>query len=385
MEGAIERSTVVLVRCEDYDPDRVYGAVKRGIELLGGVERFVRPGERILLKPNILAGDSPNKVVTTHPSVLEACIRLLHEAGAEVRFGDSPGLDDPAQAAERSGLLEAGVRAGAEFDAFSAGEALDGPKDGAVSSFPIAQAVHECDGIINLPKMKTHQLTRITGAVKNLFGCIPGKRKALYHVQFPYVSEFSKMLVDVSLIVLPRLHVMDGIVAMEGNGPRSGDPKPMHGLILSEDPVAVDATFCRLVAMDPAFVPTTVVGQDRKLGTYEEGSIQMVGEPLDALVDPEFKVIRKPVYDHAPYAHYNIIKNAVLPKPVIDETLCVSCGGCVEACPVPDKAVRFSDGRRQPPEYDYDLCIRCYCCQEICPERAIDKRTPLLGRILGLG
>jgi uncharacterized protein (DUF362 family)/Pyruvate/2-oxoacid:ferredoxin oxidoreductase delta subunit len=381
----MSRSTVALVRCTTYDPDVVYGAVKRGVELLGGADQFVSPGERILLKPNILAGVEPVKAVTTHPSVLVACARLFREAGAEIVFGDSPGLDSPVKAAKRSGLLEAGVGAGAAFEDFSGTSQLENAEGTLVPSFPVAQAIQECDGIINLPKMKTHQLTRITGAVKNLYGCIPGKRKALYHVQFQDVFAFSGLLAELNLRLRPRLHVMDGIVAMEGNGPRSGDPRPMQVLILSADPVAVDATFCRLVAMDPTYVPTTLVGQQQGLGRFGEDEIDCVGEPVEDLVDPQFKVIRKPTYSNASYAHYNIIKNAVLPRPVIDESKCVRCGACVEACPVPDKALRFENGRQRPPQYRYDLCIRCYCCHEMCPERAIEKQTPFLGRILRLG
>jgi len=191
------RSTVALIRCTSYDPDVVYNALKRGAELLGGLDRFARAGERIMLKPNILAAEGPETAVTTHPAVLAGCTRLLREAGARVCFGDSPGLDGPNRAAVRSGLREAGARSGAEFVEFSSPLPLErrmsasgplplerrmqtsdaGPTanpDGAlVESFPIAGPIHECDGLVNLPKMKTHQLTRITGAVKNLFGCIP--------------------------------------------------------------------------------------------------------------------------------------------------------------------------------------------------------------------
>jgi NAD-dependent dihydropyrimidine dehydrogenase PreA subunit len=224
-----------------------------------------------------------------------------------------------------------------------------------------------------------------TEAVKNLFGCVPGKRKALYHVQFQDVMDFCGLLAELNLGLRPRLHVMDGVVAMEGNGPRSGDPRPMRVLILSEDPVAVDATFCRLVALDPAFVPTIQVGHERGLGRYRPGEIEYVGDDLEALVDPDFKLVRKPVYGNASYAHYNFIKQAVLPKPVIDAAQCVRCGVCVDACPVPGKALRFENGRRSPPAYDYARCIRCYCCHEMCPRRAIEKRTPLLGRVLRVG
>jgi uncharacterized protein (DUF362 family) len=374
-----------LVRCPTYEPERVYEALSRGVELLGGLDRFVTPGERLLLKPNLLAGDEPDKVVTTHPSVLAASVRLFQEGGAAVCFGDSPGLDRPARAAEHAGLIEAGSRVGAEFVDFSSGSRVDNPDGELVSGFPIAQPVQECDAIVNLPKMKTHQLTRITGAVKNLFGCIPGQRKALYHVQFQDVMVFSTLLVELNLIIRPRIHVMDGVVAMEGNGPRGGDPRPMHVLLLSQDPVALDAAFCRVIALDPKFVPTNVIGHRRGLGHFHDRDVEFVGDPLESFVDREFKIVRKPVYSNASLAHYNVIKNAVLPRPVIDADRCIKCGCCVEACPVPDKALHFEDGRRQPPQYNYNRCIRCYCCHEMCPESAIDKKTPLLGRILQLG
>ena len=379
-------SSVALVRCDNYDPEAVYGALKRGAELLGGLDRFVRPGERILLKPNILAGDAPERAVTTHPSVLAGTVRLFRAGGASLVFGDSPGMENAVHAARGSGLQEAGIRAGAELGEFGAGRTLENPEGSLVSSLPIAQAVHACDGLVNLPKLKTHQLTRITGAVKNPFGCIPGKRKALYHVQFQDVLEFSGFLAELSLRLKPRLHVMDAIVAMERNGPRNGTPKALRVLIMSDDPVAVDATACRILDMDPEFVPTTVMGHEAGLGHYRADDIQVLGDPLESFVRPDFAAVRKPVYNNASYAYYNSIKNLVVPRPVIDAKKCATCGLCAQACPVPGKALRFEDGNRdRPPVYDYDACIRCYCCQEMCPVGAIDRKTPLLGRVLRLG
>jgi len=382
----MDRSTVALVRCNDYDPAAVYGALRRGLELLGGADHFARPGEHILLKPNILAGDSPEKAVTTHPAVLAGCARLFREAGARVIFGDSPGRESAAHAARASGLEEAGLRSGATLGDFSAGQPLSNPRGSLVSGFPIVRAAHQCDGIINLPKMKTHQLTRITGAVKNLFGCIPGARKALYHVQFQDVMTFSRFLVELSLCLKPRLHVMDGIVAMEGNGPRGGDPRAMGILILSDDPVAVDATFSRLVALQPTFVPTTVAGQRVGLGRHPKEEIELVGDPIDTFLQPDFRLIRKPVYSNGSYAYFNFIKDLVLSRPVIEVEDCTGCGRCVKACPVPGKALRLENSHGTPrPVYDYKRCIRCYCCLEMCPNRAIQSRTPLLGRVLQVG
>jgi uncharacterized protein (DUF362 family)/NAD-dependent dihydropyrimidine dehydrogenase PreA subunit len=376
-------ATVALVRCDTYEQEAVLAALRRGVDLLGGLAQFVRPGERILLKPNLLAGDTSEKAVTTHPAVLAATVRLASEGGARVLFGDAPGMEGAPQALRRSGLLEAGIAAGAEAGDFTTARALAVPGGKLVDSFPVAAAVHECDGLINLPKMKTHQLTRITGAVKNLFGCIPGQRKALYHVQHRDVFEFCDLLVDLHRALRPRLHIMDGIVAMEGNGPRSGDPRPMRVLILSADAVAVDATFSRLVALDPTYVPTTMAGYRGGIGTYREEEITIVGEALETLAQPDFQLIRKPVLANASYAFYGTLKELLLPKPVLEEASCVKCGQCVKACPVPEKALRFAGSDRQrPPQYHYDLCIRCYCCQEMCPQRAISRHTPWLGQVL---
>jgi uncharacterized protein (DUF362 family) len=380
------RSTVAVVRCPEYDPDRVYAALERGVELIGGLDQFVRPGEHILLKPNILAAEPPDQAVTTHPAVLAACAQLLDKGGATVAFGDSPGFESAAAAVKKSGMYEAGATHGATYAPFAGARPLPVGADASGPSLSVARAIHECDGIVNLPKAKTHQLTRITGAVKNLFGCISGQRKALYHVQYPDVNEFSRFLVELALRVRPRLHVIDGIVAMEGNGPRGGDPRPLHALIMSTDPVAADAIFCRLVHMDPTHVPTSIPGRQIGLGTYLEDEIDLVGDPLPDLACPTFKMVRKPVYDNATWAYFKSVKNLVVPRPVIDPGTCVRCGRCVDACPVPGKALQFArEDHSRPPAYDYGRCIRCYCCLETCPHRAIERRTPFLGRILGMG
>lgn len=380
----VDRSTVAIVGCSTYDPDRVYTALSRAIELLGGLDRFVRPGEGILLKPNILAGEIPERAATTHPAVLEACARLFREGGGVVSFGDSSGRDNSRYAADKAGLLEAGMRGGAAYAEFSIGRPMANPGGRFLRSTPIARPVHECDGLINLPKLKSHQLTRMTAAVKNLYGCVPGPLKALYHVQFQDVLDFSAMLVELAGMLRPRLHILDGIVAMEGNGPRSGDPKPMDVLVLSDDPVAVDATACRLVAMDPEIVPTTPAGAAAGLGRYHQDEMQYVGDPLEQFCHPEFKLIRRPVSSNTSYVHFNFLKERLVARPVIDPARCTRCGACVEACPVPDGALHFQDGRRdEPPQYDYRRCIRCYCCSEACPNRAIGTHAPLLGKLLG--
>lgn len=381
-DRAVLRSAVALVRCPDYDPGRVLAALRRGIGLLGGIERFVSPGENILLKPNVLVAAPAARHVTTHPAVFQATARLLLDRGARLSYGDSPGFGSFAAAAARSGLAAAAREIGAAAADFSQpaqvsfGEAL------IARQLVLARAALDADGIVNLAKMKTHGFMRITGAVKNLFGCVPGIRKGEYHVKMPRREHFAAMLVDVARRLRPRLNVLDGIVAMEGNGPSSGTPRSLGVLLLSADPVALDAVFCRLVRLPPEFVPFLAPGEESGLGVCAADAIEVVGDELDALACPDFQVVRRPAaeMDRA-FPYY--LKRWITPRPVIDASRCLRCGVCSAVCPLEPKAVRPPAGDPgRVPLYDTRRCIRCYCCQEMCPHGAISVHRPLLSGLI---
>jgi ferredoxin len=232
--------------------------------------------------------------------------------------------------------------------------------------------------------MKTHQLERITGGVKNMFGCVYGMNKGASHAKYPDAESFAQMLIDLNLLLKARLHIMDGVVAMEGNGPGSGTPVKMNVMLFSEDPVALDATFCRLVDLDPSTIPTVFYGAIFGLGRWKEGDIEIVG--VDNLADysnPRFDVPREKT-SGGKWSYLNKLK-VLARKPVILKEKCVRCGACVAACPLEDKAVYFPGGevsrpgmKREAPVYDYRKCIRCYCCQEMCPEKAIIVKRKLI-------
>ncbi|MCL2412059.1 MAG: DUF362 domain-containing protein, partial [Treponema sp.] len=219
------KSKVVVLRCESYDSEAVFSAVKKGIDLLGGITSLVEPSEKILLKPNLLNRISPDVGATTNPVVVEAVARLLHEKQySSVSYGDSPGHPgNPEKTAAACGMKTAAERFNLSFGGFSKGKTIEFPEGFVAKSFEICDAALDCDAIINICKMKTHQLERITGAVKNMLGCVHGLNKARMHVKYPDPDSFGKMLVDLNLLLKPRLHIMDGIIAMEGNGPMSGD------------------------------------------------------------------------------------------------------------------------------------------------------------------
>lgn len=377
------KSTVALVRCDTYDNQQVHEAVAAGLDLLGGISSFVKPGEKIVIKPNVLFGVNPQKCVTTHPSVFKAVGAILKQAGVTMYCGDSPGFGKCEGNMRRAHLKPIADELGIKLVDFDKGRDVAHREALLNKRFVLANGVLESDGLISLPKLKTHGLTRFTGAIKNQFGCVPGFLKSQFHVKMPDPYEFATMLVDLTALIRPRLYIMDGIMAMEGNGPRSGKPKKLGVLLFSSDPVALDAMACKIIDLDPAFVPTSEPGERAGLGTYHYENIEVVGENVASFVDRDFDVVRKPPVVMPKGALRTFLKNRLCPRPAIDGTTCTNCGTCVEVCPVRPKAVnRHSGDEAAPPTFKYDRCIRCYCCQELCPEGAVTIKDTLLGKVL---
>lgn len=386
-------SKVALVRCESYDLQEVYLAVQKGIDLLGGPGAFVKPGEKILLKPNWIIADSPERHATTHPVLFKAVAEVFQTIDIDLSYGDSPAYHTPEYAAKKTGFDEVAAELGIPLGDFHRGREI--LYEAAVQNIKmtIANGVLESDGLISLPKLKTHGFLKMSGAIKNQFGCVPGLLKGEFHLKLPNPIDFAKMLVDINSYLKPRLHIMDGIISMEGNGPVGGSPRPMNILLFSADPVALDATVCRILDLNPELSLTVTMGYEAGLGTYRENEIELVGDPLSGFVYRKFKINREPV---TPFrsgkgllAFFN---NLLVPKPVIIKNKCIQCGVCVRMCPVEPKALdwqvpgtdgrnRVRDGQSEVPVYRYDCCIRCYCCQEVCPQGAIKLKAPMIRRL----
>lgn len=406
------RGRVAIVKCGTYDGQEVQIAVQRAVELLGGLERVLSAGEkplvhdsRIILKPNLLAKTEPEKACTTHPAVFKAVGALLQENGYKtLRYGDSPGnpMISVERVAQECGIKAAADSLGIPLGEFESGTQVAFPQGRAADSFVLCDEVIKADGIINICKMKTHQLERITGAVKNTFGCVYGINKGASHAKFATAEVFAKMLADLNALVRPKLHIMDGIMAMEGNGPQSGTPTPMGLILASTDPVALDAVFCHLVDLKPELVPTNVSGMEQGIGTWTD--LEIIDESGTLTVQEAFEKYGSSTFNVQRGAEYRGMLRPVRflaplleKKPIVRKNICIGCGICVNACPVEGKAIHVEPVGQSGPDcgarsaagkqrrgvavYDYSKCIKCYCCQEMCPEQAITVKKSLLARI----
>ena len=378
-----KRSKVVVLPCEDYEEEKIYRLLRKGMEVLGGVSAFIGKEEKILLKPNLLKRAEVEKAVITHPAVVGAFARFLREEGyANIVLADSCGHGSTSQVIRGTGMDTCLEKYKIPAIDYTKGISVDYPEGIQAKEFVLPKELLEADCVISLCKMKTHALERITGAVKNSYGFVYGRNKAIGHTKYPSADSFARMLVDLNQYVKPRLYIMDGIVAMEGNGPGSGDPVPMKVMLLSADPVALDSVFARLVYLKPELVPTNYHGEKLGLGDWREENIQVIvaddegirESSMEELVSqfgkPDFHVDRTQVRTNI-WTRMAKALNLFQKKPYIEEDKCVRCGICVNSCPVPGKAVDFRKGKEQPPVYDYKKCIRCFCCQEMCPKKAI--------------
>lgn len=368
-------SKVAVVPCADYTPAAVKHALHTALTAIGGLSCILQPEQHILLKPNLVSSAKREQAVATDPAVMRALIQLLKEDGySHISAGDSGSFHSKTNlTAQACGLDEVLREENVPLCLFETGTPTPLP-DG--NPMMIANEVLNCDALISVCKMKTHALERITGAVKNQYGCVSGMHKTMGHTRYPNAESFAHMLIQLNRLVSPKLYIMDGILAMEGNGPTSGDPISMGVLLVSTDPIALDTVFCHLVYLDPKLVPTNIAGQRLKLGTYEDieiitpDGILSVPELQQKYGNPNFRVDRKQQRTKGILDFVGMFK-LFQRRPYIDASLCRRCGVCTKCCPVEGSAVHFKNGTDKPPVYQYRKCIRCYCCQEMCPYHAI--------------
>ncbi len=356
---------VSIVKCQSYDEKKVLETIRQSIHLMGGLESVIKKADRVLLKPNLLIGKSPNKAVTTHPSIVKAAIQIVREAGGVPFIGDSPAIGSTAKAAEKAEIAEIARSMDCPIVEFNRPVLAREVKGRVFKNIEIDQVVLEADVIINLPKWKTHTQMLLTLGVKNLFGCVPGPKKALWHLKAGEDRKlFAQVLVDIFQIVRPALTILDGVNGMEGDGPSSGRPIALGLILASRDALSLDQIVCDLLGIPRRSLMTNRVALEHGLG---KDPIEVVGEKVENVKIPNFQFPNLSRTDwNLPGFIKKAIKNALTSKPAIQEDLCKNCHQCAEICP--PKALT-PEGKSLV--FDYRRCIRCFCCLEVCPEGAV--------------
>lgn len=369
-----------LIRCESYDQQEVDRAVAQAFALLGGLEQWIKPGMTVAIKANLLMKKKPEAFTTTHPAVIEAVAKQVRALGASAVIGDSPG--GPFTPALVHGVYWA---CGMERAAENAGAVLNEDFEQVtvyeensvvLRQMQLCRYLTQADAVIDCAKLKTHGLTQYTGAVKNLYGCVPGTVKVEYHFRMPALKDFSQMLVDLCEHIRPVVSLIDAVEAMEGDGPSGGTMRRMNCLIASPSAYAADVVGARLMGLRPESICTIQRAAER--GLVDPEQVSVLGERIEDYIAEDYQVPviqgEKTLPRMAPKCVMELLEKWMKPKPVFLHKKCVGCGDCFRSCP--PKAIAMKEGR---PQADLDVCIRCFCCQELCPVQAIRiKRNKLL-------
>ncbi len=366
---------VYAAPCNGYTPESCQTALKA----VAGSLDWVQPGMTVGIKANLVHAAAPDTAATTHPALLKALTDMLRRRGARVIIGDSPGgLYNDAHLRKvyrLCGLEDTGAELNWDFSIAQAAY----PEGKVLKSFPYTAWLDSCDAVINFCKLKTHGMMAMTGAVKNLFGTIPGTIKPEFHYRYPDPMDFADMLVDLQLYWKPRLHLTDAVVIMEGNGPTAGTPHPMGLVLASGNPFDLDQVCARLMGLEPEQIPTQQAALARGLveqPDFPEALLPFCQRDLK-LPPAKSTLFRSILPGKAGVLAGKAIGQLISPRPTLVPDRCVGCGKCRSLCPA--QAIVM---REKMPRIRRSRCIRCFCCQEFCPKGALEVKRPPIARIL---
>ncbi len=365
--SASSRSRVAVAACTAYAPATVAAALAEALEALGGIAAFVKPGQTVLIKPNLLSPRAPELAVTTHPELVRQVILQCVRAGAaRIWVGDSPaGQHAEADLWDRTGMITAVAGTPALLKSWHT-------KQMPLACGPDMLAVPEwyaaVDVVISLPKLKTHALTTLTCGLKNVFGVVSGQAKAGFHSIYPSPQAVSAFLVRVYAVLTPHLTIADAVTAMEGNGPSNGRPRFVGVLLASRDAVALDATACVALRLAPTAVTMLRLAAQAGLGNLDAARIECVGSGLATLQAAHLRPSVARYLRHIPEPVFRLATRLFRLRPVIQEPQCVKCGICVGICPRHAIREKATNGY---PAIVPATCIVCFCCMESCPRGAI--------------
>lgn len=377
------KSIVSIIPLDNYDDQAcVDKAVHDALEPFGGMAHFVKPGQKVLLKPNLVAPAKPELAVTTHPAILRAVIRKLNACQAEASVGDGPGVSTTTAAARAAGLLPVIQEEHAQLVDFQETKRYENQDNTVVKHLDLTDHLSTHDVLITLPKLKTHCLMAMTCALKNQYGLIPGVAKSQFHFRFQNRRAFADLVIDINKTAKPALAIVDAVIAMEGPGPSGGTPRKIGLVIAGDDLAAVDAVAATLITLKPDDVPLIEAAKRANYGNTSLENIDVRGAKLEDFIVNDFKTVRAPanIMRILPLPVFMLkwLRRHLVPKPVINPDKCIKCGRCHDGCPV--KPAAINPLQETGDKLNDKTCIRCYCCHEFCPVKAIDLKRSFLDR-----
>ena len=372
---------VSIVRCEDYEYNRLRQVIQESLELIGGLGSVMREGDKVLLKPNMMASKSPDRAVNTHPTFIRALFEIIRDFGAKPVIGESPGgaIFGTKRVWKNSGMDEMTKEIGAPIVKLeSSGIVKVKPPFGKkLKEFYIAKPVLDADVVVSVPKFKVHGTMLLTGAIKNLLGTIPGVHKIDFHKVAPKPDEFGDVLSDILSVIKPKLAVMDAIWGMDGNGPTFGRPRKVGFVIASPDCVAMDAVVARMMGIEPLRVYATKHAARKGLGIADLNRIEIMGVPLSESKIPDWQLdfTSNRVVSRIPRFLLKLYGLGFKAYPLLTQHKCKSCRNCLDGCPT---GARFFENNY--PKVDFKKCIRCLQCFEVCQNRAVHLKFSYLAK-----
>lgn len=387
------KTRVSVVKCKSYNKISLNEAISRCVSLLGGFEKFLNSKSKIVIKPNLFLAAAPEKAVTTHPLFIEAVIENIIDitgSSKNIIIADSFGPAVPynrtgmEKVYSTTGILDIAKRTGCRLNYSTEYECLSNKEGRILKKIEVIKPIVEADVIINLPKFKTHNLTVITGAIKNMFGIVPGFTKVGYHLRFDDFEKFSEMLLDIVFSVKPALNIMDGILGIEGEGPgRSGTPREVGLVLASDDPISMDIVMSKIMNIDQRLNPFLEVLKKWKIKSYTDSNIEVLGERLFDIIIYDFKLPKSIGQKRLTRSNFlntyilPFIRSSLNPYMYIDYSKCSLCKICQNICP--QNSISYSNNRIK---FNHRTCIRCFCCSEMCPEGAIGIKYSFLGNLI---
>lgn len=370
---------VVIFKCKDYQPDELKAKIE---EIFSYFPQIVKPSEKILLKPNLLSPHLPEEAVTTHPEFVRAVVKVVKRLGVQPVIGDSPSIVEKIDKVwQISGMKKIAEEEKIELVNF----AFVGVKGFLSKNFwekiYLSETAFRYDGIVSLPKLKTHNLMTFTAGIKNLYGLVPGMIKTDYHRLAYNSTLFAQLLSEILTIIKPRLTITDGIVGMDGNGPVAGRIRNFGLILASDDVVALDTVICKLIGLEIEKFPLLKFCAEKKLGETNLDKIEIIGERLKECIIYDFILPSTEIVNYVPQWLAHILTKFVWTKPKIFINKCQLCMKCYEICPV-GVIASSSKGKKKILQIDQKKCISCFCCSEACPHNAVEPQTSLLLKLI---